>query len=523
MNSKNRRKVPQSKDIEKSIVQIFSDHDQPSYSQPWSTIKHEKSSGTGFCVNVPDYLTEKLKSPKNKNKYIITNAHCVHNSTYITIRKRGIAFLYKARIDGIIYECDLAILSIDTESYQASKQKKDLSKIMNEFWDDLLPLEIGGLPSKLDTVYVYGYPLGGYNISITTGAVNRIQIIQYFDATMGIAIQIDAPINFGNSGGPVVDVNGAVIGVAFSGEDDRFTQNMGYIIPTALVRYFLKAIRGEFRGLCSLGIQYQGLNNVVLREYLGLKRESSGILITGFDRYGSSDKILKKMDVIIAINDKSIDNDGTMSLYDILSDSDPSSDLNSDLLQKGEIAPFTSFIGLKHTGETVKITVLRDSQITHINIKIKPKKFLAPILEYQIQPSYCIVAGLVFIPLTLMAYMEKKQNHEYISHLTDYLEKQELNEENEQVIILSQIFTTEITEDYPDDNFIVKSINEIEINNLEHLYQTVQKELGKNKYLKFEFKDTSKVIILNSSDVNKYQENIIFENLGDIPDFVGPY
>lgn len=514
-----------SKDIERSIVKIYSDHQQPSYAQPWSIIKSDKSSGTGFCINFPDFLVEKLKSATNKNKYIITNAHCVHNAAYITIQKRGVAFPYRARIDGIIYECDLAILSIDTEYYLKSKQKDDLNKIMNEFWDDLLPLEIGGLPSKLDTVYVYGYPLGGYNISITTGAVNRIQNIQYFDAALGIAIQIDAPINFGNSGGPVVDVDGSVVGVAFSGEDDRFTQNMGYIIPTTMVRYFLNTIknRKKFYGLCSLGIQYQELNNFVLREFLKLKREQTGVLVTNIDKYGSSDGILEKLDVIVEINGKYIDNDGTMSLHDIISDSDPyirnSKSSNSELLQVGEVVPFTSFISLKKTDEIVQLTVIRDGQILKVDVKLKHKQFLVPILEYQIKPSYCIIAGLVFIPLTLMAYLEKKQNHEYVSHLTDYLEKQDPTRVDEQIIILSQIFTTELTEDYPDDNFILKSINDIEIINLEQLYSVFKKEIQKAKYFKFSFRDTSKVIILNKKDVVENQEAILLENVGDLPEY----
>ena len=525
------QKLLKSKDIEKSIVQIFSDHITPSYANPWSIINKQKSSGTGFCIDFPGYIDDKLKKINNKNKFIITNAHCVHNATYISIRKRGVAFLYKMRIDNIIYECDLAILSIDTVFYQDSKQKKDLPEIINEFWDDLYPLKIGGLPSKLDTVYVFGYPLGGYNISITAGSVNRIQVIQYFDAVMGIAIQIDAPINFGNSGGPVVNTDGSVIGVAFSGEDDRFTQNMGYIIPTTLLRYFLDMIKKEkaFNGLCSLGIHYQNLNNIVLREYLNLSREITGILIVSIDKFGSSDGILQKMDVITAINGKKIDNDGTMSLYDIIIESDDfmrqnvkndTENENPKLLQIGEVAPFTNLISLLRYDTNIKLTIIRNKKIMNINIKLRPKQFLVSILEYQMKPSYCIISGLVFIPVSLMAYIEKKQNKEYISHLSKYIERQDMKYPNQQIIILSQIFTTELTDNYFDDNFILLSVNDIDIINLHHLYQIFQKEIKKSKYLIFKFRDTSQVIILNVSDIYKHHENIILENLGDVSDFI---
>lgn len=524
----NTKKTLKSKDIEKSIVQIFSDHIQVSYIQPWNIIKREKSSGTGFCIEFKDFLSSNyannINQNHNKDKYIITNAHCVHNSSYITIRKRGVSIMYKGHIEAIIYECDLAILSIDIEFYQKSKQKKDTNKIIDEFWSDITPLEIGGIPSKLDIVYVYGYPLGGYNISITTGVVNRIQIIQYFDAISGIAIQIDAPINFGNSGGPVVDINGFVVGVAFSGEDDRFTQNMGYIIPTTLFRYFLSIIRdkNKFQGLSSLGMQYQALNNISIREFLGLKRENTGILITKIEKYGSSDGILNKMDVLTHINGKKIDNDGTMLLQDIIIDNDPKLSIksSSELLQSGEIAPFNNFISLKKSGEKVSINILRNGESLSFNITLKAKQFLIPILEYQIKPSYYIMAGIVFIPLSLMAFLEKKHSHEYTSHLNNYFENQEFTKPDEQIIIISQIFTTELTEDYPDDNFIVHSINEIEIINLKHLYEIVQGEIKKEQYIKIKFKDTTKIIVLSSSDINKHQENIRYENIGDINEYV---
>lgn len=523
-------KIPKSQDIEKSIVQIFTDHAQPSYAQPWTIMYRNKSSGTGFCININDYKTDKYKLNSNKNKFIITNAHCVHNSTYITIRKRGIAFTYKGKIEDIVYECDLAILSIDTEFYLKSKQKKDLSKIMTEFWDDLFPLEIGGLPSKLDSVYVYGYPLGGFNISITTGSVNRIQVIEYFDVVYGIAIQIDAPINFGNSGGPVVNINGNVVGVAFSGEDDKFTQNMGYIIPTTLVRHFLTNVINNyknnimFQGLCSLSIVYQRLNNVVLREYLKLSRTETGVLVTDVEKFGASENILKKMDVITHINNKKIDNDGTMLLQDIILDNDPfiiPGNEKSELLQEGEVAPFTNYISLKKTNDEITLTVLRNGKKVNVNIKLKPKLFLAPRLDYQIKPSYFIVGGLVFLPLSLMLFLEKKDNKEYVSHLREYIEqnKQIIKVKNEQIIILSEIFVTELTEDFNFDNYVLKSVNNINIINLEHLYQTVVKERKKSNYLTFEFKDTSEIIILSCSDIAKHENNILLENLGDVPKY----
>lgn len=512
-----------SHDIEKSIVQLFVDHAIPSYTQPWSISYREKSAGTGFCIKLDNYIIDKFKLDQNKNKYILTNAHCIQNATYISIRKRGVAFLYKAQVNNAIYECDLAILSIDSQFYSKSKQKKDTGKIVNDFWNDLVPLELGGIPSKLDSVYVYGFPMGGFNVSITTGSVNRIQILDYFNTSTGIVIQIDAPINPGNSGGPVVDYKGIVIGVAFAGEDDRYTQNMGYIIPTTIVKYFLTVIKKmtQFTGLTSLGIQYQNLSNLVLREYFEL--EDTGILITKVEKFNSSENYLQKNDIITHIDGIKLDSDGTMNIRDVFETCDPTisqEDLNSELLRSGEVCPFGILISLKKIGETISLKIIRDKKKLTLEYKLYPRKYLIPILEYQLPPSYYILTGLVFIPLSYMFYSEKKGEHEYVSNFTPYLENQDMKYSDEQIIVLSQILPSEFTEDFPDNNFILNSINEIEIINLKHLYEICKKEIKKSKYLKLDFRDTSKIIILNTGDIIKNQDKIIQEHLGDIPEYM---
>lgn len=479
--------------IEKSIVQIHSNHTTTSYVQPWSVIKKDKSTGSGFCINY------------NKEKTIITNAHCVHNSTNIGLRKRGSTILYKAKIIGIIYECDLAMLTLD------DKRVSD-----QDFWNDLIPLEIGDLPNKLDSIYVYGYPLGGYNISVVKGSINRIQVIPYFGTVSGIAIQIDAPINPGNSGGPVVNDSGKVIGVAFASEGGRYTQNMGYVIPSTLLNFFLVFMKDniKFNGLCSLGIQYQQINNSSLQDYLKLQDKENGILITSIDNNGSSHGLIEKMDVILSIDDKKISANGTMILSDLIN-----VDYNDNDIAYGDITPFTSYISLKKYDDIVNVKLIRKNKLMNVNIKLKPKPFLTPIMDYQLIPSYYIITGMVFIPLSLMSYIEKRNNNEYVTHLINYFELNNFDE-NKQIIILSQIFHTELTENYTDDNHILKSVNDVDILNLKHLQQIVQKLVKKHDYLLFTFVDTTKIITIKSKDITSLNKSIIYDYIGDIPEYI---
>lgn len=80
----------------------------------------------------------------------------------------------------------------------------------------MTPLEFGPLPHLQDSVAVIGYPIGGDTISVTAGVVSRIEVTDYtHGSTDLLAIQIDAAINGGNSGGPVFNAAGECCGIAF--------------------------------------------------------------------------------------------------------------------------------------------------------------------------------------------------------------------------------------------------------------------------------------------------------------------
>lgn len=59
-------------------------------------------------------------------------------------------------------ECDIALLSVEE----------------NEFWEGVVPLTLGPLPRLQDYVTVVGYPIGGDTISVTSGVVSRIEVIE---------------------------------------------------------------------------------------------------------------------------------------------------------------------------------------------------------------------------------------------------------------------------------------------------------------------------------------------------------
>ena len=166
------------------VVKIFAVSSPPNYFLPWQNFSQRNASASGFVI---------------EGKRIITNAHAVSYPTFITVRKPGDQTRYPARVVSVNHECDLAILTVDAPG----------------FFDGIPPMELAELPPLQSSVSVIGYPVGGDNVSITSGVLSRIEPRRYsHSGKQLLAAQVDAAINPGNSGGPAMH-GGKVVGIAF--------------------------------------------------------------------------------------------------------------------------------------------------------------------------------------------------------------------------------------------------------------------------------------------------------------------
>lgn len=168
--------------------------------------KIERWSGTGFALN---------------NGYIITNYHVIDNAKTIIIHGINGDFnnTYSATVVGIDKNNDLALLKISDSSF-------------NGFGS--IPYSISSTTSEVgEDVYVLGYPLTttmGDEIKLTTGIISSKtgfhgDVSQY---------QISAPIQPGNSGGPLFDKKGNIIGIVSAKHEGA--ENVGYAIKTLYLR-----------------------------------------------------------------------------------------------------------------------------------------------------------------------------------------------------------------------------------------------------------------------------------------------
>ncbi|KAK9293355.1 hypothetical protein L1049_021347 [Liquidambar formosana] len=411
-----------------SVVKIFTVSSSPNYFLPWQNKSQRETMGSGFVV---------------PGKRILTNAHVVADHTFVLVRKHGSPTKYRAEVQAIGHECDLAILVVESE----------------EFWEDMSFLELGDVPFLQEAVAVVGYPQGGDNISVTKGVVSRVEPTQYVHgATQLMAIQIDAAINPGNSGGPAIMGN-KVAGVAF--QNLSGAENIGYIIPVPVIKHFIAGVEesGKYVGFCSLGLSCQPTENVQLRNHFRMRPGMTGVLVSKINPLSNAHGILKKDDIILAFDGVPIANDGTVPF------------------RNRERITFDHLVSMKKPNEMAEVRVLRDGDVHDLCVTLQPLQPLVPVHQFDKLPSYFIFAGLVFIPLT-QPYLHEYGEDWYNTSPRRLCERalRELPKKaGEQLVILSQVLMDDINAGYERlAESQVKKVNGVEIENLKHLCQLVE-------------------------------------------------
>jgi putative serine protease PepD len=155
------------------------------------------------------------------NGHIVTNAHVVQSASTISVRFSNGAS-YKATLVGSDPSTDLAVLKVDASSSL------------------LDPLELGDSSDVQvgEGVVAIGSPFG-LEETVTSGIVSALhrEMTAPNNFTIADSIQTDAAINHGNSGGPLLDLTGKVIGVNSQIESDSGgNDGVGFAVPSNTVR-----------------------------------------------------------------------------------------------------------------------------------------------------------------------------------------------------------------------------------------------------------------------------------------------
>jgi S1-C subfamily serine protease len=413
--------------VQKSLVRITATEVAPDYRAPWNAGMLGRGVGAGFVI---------------EGNRIMTNAHVVSNSRYLTVERDGDPNKYPAKVLFVAHDCDLALITTDSPN----------------FYKNMLALKLGGIPELESTVSAYGYPIGGERMSVTTGIVSRIDFQLYTHSSIDqhLAIQISAQINPGNSGGPVMQ-NTKVVGVAFQGYSGDVAQGVAYMVPTPVINRFLKDVTdGRYDGYVDLGITYGKLQNVAQRKFLGLKDDGRGVLVQTVVQAGPCAKLLKPGDVLLSIDNHPIASDGNV-------------DLEGDHVEMPEI------VERKFKGDSVKFEIWREKQQTSGSVQLDTvPPYLMQSHKYDVRPRYVVYGGLLFQPLSLDLLEAYQPQDLRLRHFFDFYVIDQLYLEHPDVIVLTNILPDPINTYLTSyRGGIVDQINGKKIRTLEELSQTL--------------------------------------------------
>lgn len=233
--------------------------------------------GTGFIIS--------------EKGYIVTNYHVVDGAEecYVTLYDDS---RYTAKIIGYEESNDIAVVKIDPDE-----------EIHSLIYGKSSDLCVG------DYVYVIGNPLGDLTFTLTNGVVSALN--RLIETQSGLTInmfQTNAAINSGNSGGPVFDEHGYVVGIASAKYASSSIEGLSFCIPIDDVRSMIDEIinNGYVSGKPLIGVSVCD-REVATYGIFQSTKSINGAKIVAIGSGSAAEKYgLKVGDIIVAANNESV-------------------------------------------------------------------------------------------------------------------------------------------------------------------------------------------------------------------------
>ncbi len=291
-----------------------------------------QSLGSGFLIS-PD-------------GYIVTNNHVIAaGSRTATVESITVTMFdkreYKARVVGHDASSDIAVLKIDATGLPFVR------------FGDSTRARVG------DWVIAIGQPYG-LGSTVTAGIVSALHRVTGQGGAYDRFIQTDAAINQGNSGGPMFDMNGNVIGI----NSQIYTPTggnvgIGFAIPAEQAKPIVDKLRGGAkiqRGY--LGIQLNPMSPDIY-ESLGLPKDRGELVAKVEPGEAAARAGIQQGDVIVRVNNRTVTPDETLSY--IVSNLPVGSRVPIELIRNGQHVTVTATLGERPSDEKLAAIAGPDS------------------------------------------------------------------------------------------------------------------------------------------------------------------
>lgn len=408
------------------------------------------------------------------NRVLVT-AQMAADATYIELELPESGQKIPAKVVAVDYEANLALL----ESPASDKQKA--------FFAGLKPMALDSSTRIKDNVEVLQTGRVG-DLIVSPVTISKVLVRRYIVEGSGFLVYEANNIvrSEANSFTLPVVKDGKLVGLLLSYDSKN---QVTTILPAPIIEHFLKDVAdGSYEGFPGLGMELQTTQDEQFREYLGLKPNAPGVLISNVMKGGSAEKAgMKKDDVLISINGFTIDSRGDYK--------DP---------QFGALSSSHLVRGRAYVGDKVEIKVLREGKEVILKGELarrKPDDYLVLPYQFDKGPRYVLMGGLLFQELShpyLDAFGAEQRGGAILrlARIADHPEKYE-EEGRKKLVFLSMVLPTPSAQGYDRlGGQVINKVNGRSINDLNDLAEAFKN--AKETYHVIELGDFPHILYLDT-------------------------
>ena len=390
---------------EKSIVTVEVARKQYDYYQPWSK-RTRKTQKTGTVIG---------------ERQILTTADEMYDRTLVRLQKGGRGQWYIGEVSWIDYQGNLALITVADA----------------EFWKDLKPAPLGHVPPSGGSLQILRWREGKLENRATEFTQYTVREGQLTPVDV-VALETSSEIQGVGWGEPVI-YNSKVAGILWA-QDGRTC----IAEPTLAIKDVLEAHKkGTYQGLGYFHFFWQQSENPANLARLKLPGAARGVVVIDVPpRPDECDQVIQPQDIILNIDGYDIDSQGDYT--------DP--DFGHLML---EALPNRH----RSAGADIKIKLWRDGKPLDVTYRVPRSEYtnaLVPQANFDQEPEYLMVGGLLFQPLT-ESYLQSwgRDWKSRAPFRLNYYRNENPSKDRPALVLLSQVLPDPYNIGYQDQKFLV--------------------------------------------------------------------
>ncbi len=441
-----------------SFVRVNSTNQRFNFTRPWVKRPAYTRRGTGTIIAGGD---------------VLVTAEVIGDHTYVELERPSDSAKTPAEVRLVDYEANLALLRPTDPDFLKNSQPIDLAP----------PLEIG------DEIEIAQIERNGA-VAVTGGLLTSVNVSSYpVDGIYLLSYAVSAPLQYRDNSFTVPVFHEDQLAGLLMRYDSR--SQTATLLPSPVIRTFLdRAARDTYESFPRAGLAFSSTRDPQFRRHLGMADSDSGVYVSEVLHGSAAEKAgLEKGDVILAVDDRDLDNDG-----------------NYDDETFGKISFGHLVSNAPPDRATLPLTLLRDETKTTVDLPLGPREpgsIISEAFTYDEQPPYLVLGGVVFQELS-RPYLEEWGSDwrgnapQKLVYLDAF--QQELPADRGKIVFVSQVLPSDATLGYEDlGSIVVDKVNGQPIKSLADVAAAIEEPT--DGFQKIEFTSDPGVIYLDAKQI----------------------